>query len=324
MSNLQKFTKNYQSEDTIKKLYKENFNKNADDIVISKLSGGMKNAVYLIDDNEEKLVLKIAPSDESKMIYADRNIMWWEVEMLKKMEDINIPTPKLLCYDDSLEVCKAPYFFMSYLKGKNYSNIKEKLTVEERGTIEYKLGYLSKEICNIKDHSFFLPSYQNMKFNNNYEFIKYLFDLLLCNAMEEELDLGENTYEIINNLINLYQAELSNITNLCLAHTDIWDGNILIKDGDISGIVDFSDLYYCDELMTFYFHTIDGITSQKFISGFGKKELSNDEKIRIEIYRMYVILKMIVDCKLKKYGKFDWMYENLNTRINNLQKTKKY
>lgn len=42
--------------------------------------------------------------------------------------------------------------------------------------------------------------------------------------------------------------------------------------------------------------------------------------ILLIIYSVYV---MIVDCELKQYGKFDWMYENLNSRIDNLQKTKK-
>ena len=95
-----------------------------------------------------------------------------------------------------------------------------------------------------------------------------------------------------------------------------------ITNGKIVGIVDFSDLYYCDELLTFYFHTIDGVISEKFLKGFNNKKLSNDENIRIEIYRMYVILKMIVDCKLKQYGRFDWMYRNLNQRINNLTRIK--
>ena len=39
--------------------------------------------------------------------------------------------------------------------------------------------------------------------------------------------------------------------------------------------------------------------------------------------RQNQILKMIVDCELKQYRKFDWMYENLNSRIDNLQKIKK-
>lgn len=322
MNNIKQSVKNYQDEETIKSMYKKSFKKDANNITISKLSGGMKNAVYLVNDDSKKVVLKIAPQDESKMIYADRDIIWWETEMLKKMENIKFPSPKLLYYDDSLEVCNAPYFFMSFLDGKNYSEIKDGLSDKEKSKIEYKLGVLSRKICNIKGDSFFLPSHPYMKFNDNYEFVYNLFNLLLYNAKNEKLDLGVNTYNTIENILNLYQDELKNISNLCLTHTDIWDGNILVKDGEISGVVDFSDLYYCDELMTFYFHTIDGKTSKHFLSGFDKKELSNDEKIRIEIYRMYVILKMIVDCKLKGYGKFDWMYDNLNTRINTLKKVK--
>lgn len=322
MSNIKQSIKNYQDEETIKNMYKKAFKKDSDNIAVVKLSGGMKNAVYLVDDDGKKVVLKIAPNDESKMIYADRNIIWWETKMLKKMENIEIPSPKLLYYDDSLEICNVPYFFMSFLDGKNYYEIKDELSDKEKSVIEYKLGILSKKICNIKSDSFFLPSYPNMKFNDNYEFVYNLFNLLLCNARNEKLDLGEKIYNAIENILYLSHDELKNISNLCLTHTDIWDGNILVKDGEISGIVDFSDLYYCDELMTFYFHTIDGKNSKHFLSGFDKKELSNDEKIRIEIYRMYVILKMIVDCKLKGYGRFDWMYDNLNTRINYLKKIK--
>ena len=137
-----------------------------------------------------------------------------------------------------------------------------------------------------------------------------LFEVLLENAKSKNINLGENNYDNIKNIITSNKESLNNISNLCLAHTDIWDGNVLIKDGKVSGIVDFSDLYFCDELMTFYFHTIDGITSDYYLKGFDNKKLNYDEKVRIEIYRMYVILKMIVDGELKRYGRFDWMYEN--------------
>ena len=117
----------------------------------------------------------------------------------------------------------------------------------------------------------------------------------------------------------IFPLYLKNVKDISLTHTDIWDGNVLVKDGKVAGIVDFSDLYFCDEILTFYFHTIDGITSEHFLSGYNK-ELNYDEKIRIEIYRMYVILKMIVDCKLKEYGRFDWMYQNLDNRMKKLIK----
>ena len=315
--------KNYQSELIIKKIYEKNFNKKSDNLNISILSGGLKNAVYLLDDGIEKFVLKIAPKDESKMIIADRNILWWEAKMLKLMNEHNIPAPKFIAYDDSKNICESPYILMSYIKGRNYLEIKESLSSEEIKNIEFQLGVISKKICSIKGKTFFLPSQPNKKFNNNFEFTLNLFELLLNDAQSKNMNLGNDTYNVIKNIIISKKDSLNKITNLCLNHTDIWDGNVIVNNGNIEGIVDFTDLYICDELMTFYFHTIDGITSEYFLKGFDNKVLNYDEKVRIEIYRMYIILKMIVDCELKQYGKFDWMYENLNSRIDNLQKIKK-
>ena len=316
--------KNYQDISNIKAMYVRAFNDtNIDNIKITILSGGMKNAVYLIENGGEKVVLKIAPKDENKMITVDRNIFWWEVEMLKLMEKIDFPSPRLLYYDDSCLLCESPYIFMSYIDGKSYLEMKEKMSEEEKSNIEYQLGILSKRICSIKGQDFFLPSQPNKKFKNNFEFTMNLFELLLQNARAKNINLGENNYDNIKNIIMLNKESLNNISNLCLTHTDIWDRNVLVKNGMVSGIVDFSDLYFCDELMTFYFHTIDGITSDYYLKGFDNKKLNYDEKVRIEIYRMYVILKMIVDCELKQYGRFDWMHENLNLRISSLQRVKK-
>lgn len=316
--------KNYQDISNIKAMYVRAFNDtNIDNIKITILSGGMKNAVYLIENGGEKVVLKIAPKDENKMITVDRNIFWWEVEMLKLMEKIDFPSPRLLYYDDSCLLCESPYIFMSYIDGKSYLEMKEKMSEEEKSNIEYQLGILSKRICSIKGQDFFLPSQPSKRFKNNFEFTMNLFELLLENARAKNINLGENNYDNIKNIIMLNKESLNNISNLCLTHTDIWDGNVLVKNGMVSGIVDFSDLYFCDELMTFYFHTIDGITSDYYLKGFDNKKLNYDEKVRIEIYRMYVILKMIVDCELKQYGRFDWMHENLNLRISSLQRVKK-
>ena len=314
--------KNYQSDLTIKKMYNKKFHQSSDNIIISKLSGGLKNAVYLIEDNSKKVVLKIGPSDETKMITADRGILWWEAEMLKLMETIDFPAPKLFHYVEKDELCQSPYLFMSYIPGKNYLEIKNDMSEQEIANIENQLGQLSAKICSIDGIKFFLPSQPKKTFNNNYEFILNLFDLLLNDAKEKGMDIGKNNYDIISEIIKSNKNSLNNIDKICLCHTDIWDGNVIVDNGHVTGIVDFTDLYYCDALMTFYFHTIDGVTSEFFLKGFNNKELSFDEKIRIEIYRMYVILKMIVDCELKQYGRFDWMYQNLEKRINVLKKIK--
>lgn len=309
------------SDENIRKLYEYNFKKSSNNISIKTLSGGLKSAVYLICDNNSKIVLKIAPRYNKSTISADNNTLWWEVEMLKKMEEINFPSPKVLAYDSSCSICHVPYFFMTYLDGENYLEIKDKLNEEEQKQIEYEIGTLSSIICKVSSNQFFLPSEPQLKFSNNYEFIFHLFDLLLTDAKNHDVDLGENGYKRIFGILEEKKDSINNIDNLCFVNTDMWDGNILIKDGHISGIVDFTDVYCCDEIMTFYFHTIDGKLSESFLKGYNKSNLSYDEMIRIEIYRMYVILKMIIECKIKEYGRFDWMYDNLSERMKILSKT---
>lgn len=310
----------YQNEEVIKQIYKKEFNKSSEKIKIKPLSGGLKNEVYLIEDNNQKIVLKIEPENNDTLITIDKNIMWWEKEMLKLMEKLNIPSPKLLAFDDSCKICNAPYIFMSYIEGENYQKIKETLTKEEQEKIEYEIGQISHKISSIKSNNFFLPHSPNKKFNDNYEFISYLFQKLLNDGIKNNIDLSKDTYDEITNILESNKESLNDFENISLTNADIWDGNILIKDKKISGIVDFSDLYFCDELMTFYFHTIDGKTNEQFLKGYNNKELNNNEKIRIEIYRMYVILKMIIDCKLKEYGRFAWMYDNLDNRIEKIKK----
>lgn len=313
-------SKNYQSYETIKEIYEKSFKKVNTNITVKKLSGGMKNAVYLIEDNDEKIVLKIGSQNETVIISVDKAIMWWEARMLEFFESIDVPTPKLLHFDNNNELCQSPCIFMSYISGKNFSKEKENLSDEEISSIEYQLGIFNSRICSVKSKKFFLPSQPDKKFSDNYDFVLNLFILLLEDAQKNNVDLGQEGYEQILDILKVQRNSINNIKNLCLCHTDIWDGNVLVEEGQVVGIIDLADLYFCDELMTFYFHTIDGKTSEKFLNGFNIKALNCDEKIRIEIYRMYVILKMIVDCKIKNYGKFDWMYDNLNSRVRILQK----
>lgn len=265
-----------------------------------------------LNDNFKKILPKLQiyiPEDSiiGMLLYSTNN---------KKIVKSN--TSGIMTHDINTWLC-----FGQFLEnGKNYLEIKNTISVDSKSKIEYQLGILSRKICSITNDSFFLPSSPEKKFYSNYEFVSYLFHLLIEDASKANIELSNDTYKTISDIIDENEKSLNNILNLCLCHTDIWDGNILVEDSKITGIVDFSDLYFCDELMTFYFHTIDGKISNNFLAGFQKINLNRDEKIRIEIYRMYVILKMIVDCGLKQYGKFSWMYENLDNRIKILKKLK--
>lgn len=313
------YSKNFQSDSIIKKIYEKNFNKSAEGIIITSLTGGTKSAVYLIQDCEEKIVLKISTKQQDKLLSFEKNTIWWESKMLKLMELKNIPAPRLYKYDDSCEVCDSAYILMSYIEGQTFEVCKKNLTEKEINDIEYKIGQICSNICEIKGTDFYLPSMPKNKYNTNFEFILNLFNMLLEDAKTKKINIGLLNYNEIIELITKYEEVLNNINNLCLVHSDIWDGNIIIKDGKISGIVDFADIYFCDELMTFYFHTIKPETSKKFLEGFGKEKLTFEENVRISIYRLLVLLKMHIESNYKHFENNDWIIDKIYNEISKLK-----
>lgn len=313
------YSKNFQSDLIIKKIYENYFNKSSDNVIIISLTGGTKSAVYLLQDDENKIVLKISTKQQDKLLSFERNTIWWESTMLKLMELKSIPAPILFKYDDSCEICDSPYILMSYIEGKTFEECKKDLSENEINNIEYQIGQVCSSLCGIKGNDFYLPSKPENKYNNNFEFILDLFNMLLEDANRKNINIGILSYDEIIELIKKHEEILTNINNLCLVHSDIWDGNIIIKDGSISGIVDFADIYFCDELMTFYFHTIKSETSKKFLEGFGKDNLTFEEIIRISIYRLLVLLKMYVESNYKHFKNNEWILNKIYKEISILQ-----
>lgn len=302
--------------EVICEMYEYAFKRKVNNIGIKKLSGGLKNKVYLIDDGKRKIVLKVEPSNIDAMSDIDRNVLWWEAEMLKYIEKLNIPSPKLLFYSDKTNFCTSPFLFMTYIEGNSYLSCKDNLSKEQKQRIEYEIGQISYKVSSIKKKKYFLPSYPNKIFKTNFDFIKFLFSLLLKVYDECNINVDGISKDKIDQLLKEKKDYLNKINKICLSNTDLWDGNILIKNGEITGIVDFTDIFYCDELMNFYFHPTDSDTSEYFLLGYNNKKLTTDEIIRIEIYRFYNLLKMIVDCEIKKYGRFSSIYEKFVKQYN--------
>ena len=78
--------KNYQTDETIRRMYEKSFGNSSSGLKISRLSGGLKNAVYSLEKDGRRVVLKIAPKDESRMLSLDRNTFGWEANMIQRLE----------------------------------------------------------------------------------------------------------------------------------------------------------------------------------------------------------------------------------------------
>ena len=301
----------------IEHMYQAAFHKKKT-IGIQKLSGGLKNRVYLIDDGKTKIVLKVEPINDKLINPLDKNTIWWEAQVLQELEGLNIKIPKVLFYSDGIEEYPYPFLFISYIEGNNYLNCKDNISKSVKEDISFNIGLITKKICSIKKDYYFLPSEPNKHFKDNYSFIYYLYDSLLKIYKKHNINIDGITKEDILKVLNNKKKELNNVKEISMCNIDLWDGNILVKDGHISGIVDFNDTFYCDELMAFYFHLTDKKYDEFFLLGYGKKGFKNDEKVRIEIYRLYVFLKMIIDSEIRNYGRFSKIYSEFIKIYNKL------
>ena len=310
----------------IKRIYsnafKKDINKLDDNFKVSILTGGLKSAVYLIEDSDFQVVLKFS-NDKGNLLSLDANSFWWEANVLKNFDHEDTCIPYLYYYDSSCELSDEEYLFMSYLDGENYTHIKEKFTKEEQNHIEYVIGVISKKICSHIKEKFFLPSNPSKQFESNYDFTSYLFNSLFQDAKKYELDISEIQNEI-QSLLSKYRDVFDYNLKICCVPTDLWDGNVIIKNKDVVGVVDVGDFYYCDELMTFKFHPMDGDISDSFLQGFGKETFSEEELIRMKFYRIFTLLKTAISCKANNYGYFDWLYNNMNSLIDALKDKKVY
>ena len=206
------------------------------------------------------------------------------------------------------------------------NNLKKNMQPEVVSQIEENIGKICSQICSIKNDKFFFPCLPNVEFDNNYDFIYTLFNILINNANEKNIEINGIDYNKLLQLISSFKHDLNQVNEISLTNVDAWEGNFMIKDNNISGIVDFSDLYYCDELMTFYFHSIHSEISPSFLKGYGKTTLTESELTRTIIYRVWTLMKMIIEKEYKvsneHLNEYEWLYKKFYREIYRLEKRK--
>lgn len=292
-------TKYKLSNDTIEKMHRRAFS-DCGELKITALSGGFCSSVYLIESGKNKVVLKVGTKSNVKVMWHEAAYIATEAQMLKLIGGkTDIAMPERLFYDESGEICDVPYFFMSFIDGKPLNDT-EGLTAEQYGNIKYEVGRLTRKITDMPARCFGIPNITDSFCNRNSDFVILLFEKLLADLEQKGGALKSISYDELMKLIGKFRAQLDTADKPCLIHTDTWNGNVMVKDGEFSGIIDFAAILYGDPLMSHDFHDFGEINAD-FLRGYGKTEFDKDELIRIQIYKVWQRLGMIVEKVYREY-----------------------
>ena len=316
-------TKRKLEKDTVLQLVKTAFGNDVQVEAINELTDGyFNNSYYILLTHGEKIVLKVAPKDDVKVLRYEKELMKTEVFVLDQISKVNVPVPKILFKDDRNKIIDSHYFFMEYVEGVPLNSLRDDMSPEIYDAMSGDLGVFAKRISDIKGEYFGFINIKNRRFDKWYDCFRMMISDLMEDAESEKVILPIAKDEALS-IIDKNQQHLNEIKSPYLVHKDLWDGNIFVDadNYEITGIIDCERALLGDPLL----EPVCGFLDENniFMKNFyGKTILDDSEKIRVKLYKFYLFLLMVIECPYRQYNEpnFElWARDNLVDSIRDLE-----
>jgi aminoglycoside phosphotransferase (APT) family kinase protein len=288
------------------------------------LTDGMYNAAYRVDlADGMTCVLKVAPPPEVRVLRYEREILRAEVEVLRlAAARTAMPVPKVLFHAESSDLLPSPCFAMDFVPGESLHKLRPSLPTAEQERIDRECAAFLRQLNAIQgpDFGLFTPSAPRFP-TWRAAFDQLLKDILL-DGEEAQVSLPLPTQALLE-LARRHYAVLDEVTQPCLVHWDLWDGNIFIDPAtlQISGMIDFERALWADLLMEVNFGPL-GI-NPAFFAGYGLiLPFSPSQRTRRLLYDLYLFLIMVIECSYRRYPTDDqekWVRPMLEETIKKLE-----
>lgn len=318
---MESLTKYRQSKEVIERMVQKYFPGNGLEKYIE-LTEGYFNVAYEVKlENGKELILKIAPRQDMRVMTYEKNIMYSEVNAMKlAQEKGEIPVPKVLGYDASCTICESPYFFMEKVDGRSMNSIRSNLTERQIETIYEEVGKIDATINQIVCPCFGYPGQKELQGKDWYSAFKTMLEAEVEDARRGNVDL-KISVEQMWKALKKDQHIFKEVTEPRLVHWDCWDGNIFVKNGRVSGIIDWERCIWGDSLMEVGFRSYDQNLS--FQKGYGITTFTESQRRRILWYDVYLLIEMSLECEYRHYDSmemYDWATGQLVEQMRKITK----
>ncbi len=298
-------TKNRKNRDQIAKMVEKAFPGShlaEGEETIIELKEGWFNAAYdVLLDNGEHVILKIAPPKDAEILTYEKDIMDTEVATMRMVaQDPAIPVPEIYTYDTSGEVCDSNYFLMQKLEGQNYDHCKKDFLAATRSEIDRNIGAIVREINQYTGSYFGYDGNRDLQAPTWKDAFIKIVDSVLEDGRKKNADYSFSIEEI-REVVQKHAASLDAVVTPQLVHWDAWDLNVFVKDGQITGLLDFERALWADPLMEAQFRALafGGVTDS--LRGYGKTDFTHAEQQRNHLYTLHLALVMKTEGYYRSY-----------------------
>jgi aminoglycoside phosphotransferase (APT) family kinase protein len=277
---------------------------------VEELGYGWFNVVYRMLRDGRSVVLKIAPSPAIEVLTYERGAMAIELAALQLIRaHTTVPVPVVDFADQSHELCDADYFFMPYVDADNLGVIRSELAAADLDGHHEALGAANRELNSIRGPGFgplagpFDPSWRVV-------FTRMVEDVLQ-DGQRRRVDLGFD-YDLIRAVLARHSDSLDEVTAPVYVEWDLWDGNVMIKDGAIVSIIDHERAFYGDPLIEAGFAATqlpELGNPAPFLRGYGRDALTEPEHLRRRLYCLHLMVIMVIETVYRGHSdprQYDW------------------
>lgn len=302
------------SESKIQALTRLHFDRQA--TRIEECFNGMYNSVYFLSlEDDREIVLKVSPPKEIPCMTSEENMLLAEIRALEKVNAVGgFPVPTLLAHDGSSH---PEYYFMTKLRGRRFSEIWEAMPEAEAGSIRHQIGQTAARLHTIEGDRFGFEGNPSLRGDSWKELMLKLFDAQFEDGRRVGFHLKFIPLDALHALIRKHADVFDDVKKPVLTHGDLWDGNVLVENGTVSGVIDFERACWADGLMENGFANY-GEPDADFLRGYGKEVFTESERIRCILYRLSLYLGMSVGHCYRNGGQNTqpfWMLETFEREV---------
>lgn len=230
-----------QSKKTIQYIYLKTLNQKI--LSVQNVSRGYENNVYIVRSDTDTTVLRIPK--KSAPLFSGKHQLLREYWAIKAWKKLHIPMPKILVLDYSKKIALFDFVIETFIPGNHADILKSNR--EESKPIMRRLGYYLKKMHTVRTKKYGLLRAYKVGEKNTWRDAVLPEIQRICAKMSKKKMLPVSKIQKIKNYFDK-NSDVLQFNTPRLIHNDIYEENIILRNGKISGIIDFGDVYSGDPI----------------------------------------------------------------------------
>lgn len=256
-----------------------------------------------------RVVVKIPPDPSAPCLRYERGILRGEVDFYRHAATVGVPVPEVIRVDLDGTALPGGYLVMSEIPGVSWD--RAELPGADRARLRRELGGHVAALHTVTGPAFGYPGEGPGPLAATWrEAFAAMAAAILADAAEHAAPLPLPPAEI-GAAFTEHAGLLDAVERPALVHFDLWDGNVLVHDGRVSGLIDGERMFWGDPLADFASLALfcDIEADEDFLAGYaeagGTVHFGPNERARLALYRAYLYLLMLVESIPRGYPEED-------------------